>query len=88
MTTDDGNSFDTKVPRDLTPDPPTSSTVHEVTVDVSSINEKALMRRIDLHVLPWLSVLYLFSFLDRGSIGNAKVRCLPTSQSSDFDLLC
>lgn len=42
-------------------------------VDVSSINEKKLMRKIDLHVIPWLAVLYLLNFLDRGSIGNAKV---------------
>lgn len=46
-------------------------------IDVSSIDERKLMRRIDLRVIPWLTILYLFSFLDRGSIGNAKVRpCL------------
>jgi hypothetical protein len=42
-------------------------------VDVSAIDEKNLMWKVDLHVLPWLTILYLFSFLDRGSIGNAKV---------------
>ena len=43
-------------------------------VDTSGIDERKLMRRIDWHVVPWLAVLYLLNFLDRGSIGNARVR--------------
>jgi hypothetical protein len=43
-------------------------------VDTSHVNQKELMRRIDIHVIPWLAVLYFLNFLDRGSIGNAKVR--------------
>lgn len=42
-------------------------------VDTSGSGEKKLMRRIDCHVAPWLAVLYLLNFLDRGNIGNAKV---------------
>lgn len=49
------------------------STVYSQDVDVSDIDEKRLMRKVDLHVVPWLSFLYLLSFLDRGTIGNAKV---------------
>ena len=45
-------------------------------VDVSNINEHKLMRRIDWHVVPWLAVLYLWNFLDRGNIGNARVCAL------------
>lgn len=37
-----------------------------------SIDEKAVLRKIDIHIIPWLAFLYLLSFLDRGSIGNAK----------------
>ena len=37
------------------------------------IDEKALLRKIDIHVIPWLTLLYLLNFMDRGSIGNAKV---------------
>ena len=51
-------------------------------VDTSSIDERKLMRKIDWHVVPWLAVLYLLNFLDRGSIGNAKVstqRATPLS---------
>ena len=43
-------------------------------VDTSSIDEHKLMRRIDWHVVPWLAILYLLNFLDRGNIGNARVR--------------
>lgn len=42
-------------------------------VDTSDIDEKKLLWKIDLHVIPWLTFVYLLNFLDRGSIGNAKV---------------
>ena len=47
--------------------------VYRPEVDTSGIDEKQLMRRIDWHVVPWLALLYLLNFLDRGNIGNAKV---------------
>ena len=43
-------------------------------IDVSDVDEKKLMRKVDWWLIPWLSFLYLLSFLDRTSIGNAKVR--------------
>lgn len=39
---------------------------------------KRIMRKLDLRVLPVASVLYLFSFLDRSAIGNAKVAGMAT----------
>ena len=42
-------------------------------IDVSGVDEKKLVRKLDLALIPWLSLLYLLSFLDRTSIGNAKV---------------
>ena len=42
-------------------------------LDVSQVDERKLMRKIDLRLVPWLWLLYLLSFLDRTSIGNAKV---------------
>jgi sugar phosphate permease len=35
--------------------------------------DKALLRKLDFKLIPWLSFLYLISFLDRTNIGNAKV---------------
>ena len=41
--------------------------------DLANIDEKKLVRKIDFVLIPWLSFLYLVAFLDRTSIGNAKV---------------
>jgi len=38
-----------------------------------NIDESALMRRIDIRVIPILCVLYLFAYLDRVNIANAAV---------------
>jgi sugar phosphate permease len=38
-----------------------------------SQQDKALLRKLDFRLIPWLSFLYLISFLDRTNIGNAKV---------------
>ena len=34
--------------------------------------EKRLMAKIDLHLLPFLCILYLLAFLDRINVGNAR----------------
>ncbi|CDR99136.1 hypothetical protein, partial [Sporisorium scitamineum] len=39
----------------------------------ADVDEKKLMRKNDLRLIPWLSVLYLLSFLDRSAIGNARL---------------
>jgi hypothetical protein len=39
----------------------------------STVNEAALVRKLDLHLLPPLTLLYLLSFLDRS---NGKLTCL------------
>ncbi len=44
-----------------------------VEIDTSHIDEKKLIRKLDLALIPWLSFLYFLAFLDRTSIGNAKV---------------
>lgn len=35
--------------------------------------EAALVRRLDLRILPWVGLLYLFAYLDRVNIGNAVI---------------
>ncbi|PLB44440.1 MFS general substrate transporter [Aspergillus steynii IBT 23096] len=42
------------------------------------INEKALLRKLDLRLLPPLTILYLLSFLDRSNVGNARLEGLTT----------
>jgi MFS transporter, ACS family, DAL5 transporter family protein len=34
---------------------------------VSGINEKSLLRKLDMHLLPAVGILYLLSFLDRSN---------------------
>jgi len=38
-------------------------------VDASGVDERKLLRKVDLALIPWLCLLYLLSFLDRTSIG-------------------
>ncbi|KAL6302244.1 MFS general substrate transporter [Sparassis latifolia] len=40
--------------------------------------ERRLWRKVDMHLLPILTIMYLCSFLDRGNIGNAKLQGLTT----------
>lgn len=70
------------------PDPDANLTEEERAAEVSPVHtlaqytrtntltfsqDKKLLRKLDLHLIPWLSLLYLVSFLDRTNIGNAKV---------------
>jgi sugar phosphate permease len=40
------------------------------------LDEKAILRKMDLRLIPMLALLYLLSFLDRGNIGNARIEGL------------
>ena len=39
----------------------------------AGVDEAKLLRKIDMRLIPWLSFLYLLSFLDRSAIGNARL---------------
>ncbi|KAI4526357.1 MFS general substrate transporter [Schizophyllum commune Loenen D] len=45
----------------------------DASLEASGIDERKLMRKVDWHVIPWLALLYLLNFLDRGNVGNAKL---------------
>ncbi|KZV75499.1 MFS general substrate transporter [Peniophora sp. CONT] len=47
--------------------------VYRPEVDTSSVDERKLMRKIDLRLVPFLALLYLMNSLDRGAIGNARL---------------
>lgn len=56
-----------------------STKAHAVNSGVSSsqrdpATEKALLRKLDLHVVAPLGILFLLAFLDRVNIGNAKIQ--------------
>lgn len=45
--------------------------------------EKRVVWKLDLRLIPWLSLLYLLSFLDRTNIGNAKLQGVRVLSSDD-----
>jgi hypothetical protein len=40
-----------------------------VAADIDPVIEKRVIRKLDLHIVPLLSALYLLAFLDRSNIG-------------------
>ncbi|KAH8160043.1 hypothetical protein CIB48_g8197 [Xylaria polymorpha] len=40
------------------------------------LDEKKILRKMDMRLIPMLALLYLLAFLDRGNIGNAKIEGL------------
>ncbi|KAI6348139.1 hypothetical protein MCOR25_010850 [Pyricularia grisea] len=53
--------------------------------------DRKLMWKVDLALVPWLSLLYLMSFLDRTNIGNARLAGLESdlgmkADGSDYNL--
>lgn len=56
--------------------------VDAVDVEHGEINEKRILRKMDIRLIPMLSLLYFLSFLDRGNIGNARIEGLE----EDLDL--
>lgn len=47
-------------------------------VGAVTINEGALLRKIDFRLLPAVGILYLLSFLDRSNVANARIEGLAT----------
>lgn len=40
------------------------------------MQDRRLLWKLDLRLIPWLSLLYLAAFLDRTNVGNAKIEGL------------
>lgn len=60
--------FETATVDTLPPDPDDSLSAEE-----RAKIDRALLWKLDIQLIPWLSFLYLISFLDRTNIGNARV---------------
>jgi MFS family permease len=68
---DSSSEIEPKEPTSPASDPEDAS-------ETEKINERALVRRLDLTLLPPLTLLYLLSFLDRSNVGNARIEGLTT----------
>lgn len=55
-----------------------ASSDSDVEVASGTIDEKRLLRILDLRLLPAVSILYLLSFLDRSNVANARLEGLTT----------
>ncbi|KAH6885643.1 major facilitator superfamily domain-containing protein [Coprinopsis sp. MPI-PUGE-AT-0042] len=51
---------------------PTSGSALELS-DITEEDRQRVLRKMDWHLLPFISLLYLLSFLDRSNIGNARI---------------
>lgn len=51
---------------------------HVPLTDEEKMLSRALNRKLDVWLLPFLSLLYLFNGLDRGNVGNAETQGDPT----------
>ncbi|KAI9361140.1 major facilitator superfamily domain-containing protein [Zopfochytrium polystomum] len=40
---------------------------------IDPAQERIILRKIDIRIIPWMLVMYLLSFLDRVNIGNARI---------------
>lgn len=74
MSTDEKRNDDSKM------DARGASTPSDSDIEVipETINEKRLLRMLDLRLLPAVSILYLLSFLDRSNVANARIEGLTT----------
>ncbi|KAM3421949.1 putative transporter [Cercospora zeina] len=61
----------TMYPKNYSADPSDGEDGHVITIDRAK--EKKLVRKLDLHIIPVVMLLYLLSFLDRVNIGNARL---------------
>lgn len=47
--------------------PPSEDSREEIDIESSAVNEQALIRKLDIRLLPAVTILYLLSFLDRAN---------------------
>lgn len=64
---------DPKADKNVVDGSPNAKPLYQPEVDTSEVDERKLLRKMDVRIVPWLGLLYLLNFLDRGAIGNAKV---------------
>ncbi|RPA93738.1 MFS general substrate transporter [Choiromyces venosus 120613-1] len=56
-----------------------ASSTYDDDFEIDPKEQARILRKVDLHLLPIITLLYLMSFLDRSSIGNAKIAGLAVS---------
>lgn len=66
------------------------SPIQELSIlPLDPVKEKALLRKLDWHVLPMITILYMLCFVDRINIGNARIQGLENDlgmKGSDYNV--
>ncbi|KAL7421740.1 hypothetical protein Q5752_003511 [Cryptotrichosporon argae] len=76
--TQDGVSLpDGQMPKEL--DPAIEQQIAAMSKEEYAEVERKLLRRLDINLIPWMTLLYLMSFLDRVNVGAAKLYGLNTA---------
>ncbi|KAH9860612.1 hypothetical protein J1614_011943, partial [Plenodomus biglobosus] len=71
--------------RDVKPTTANTTRIEKAVTEDTTIDfelDKRLNRKFDAHILPWLFGIWLFSFIDRSNIGNARIAGL----ANDLDI--
>nr|XP_019008895.1 uncharacterized protein I206_06581 [Kwoniella pini CBS 10737]OCF47676.1 hypothetical protein I206_06581 [Kwoniella pini CBS 10737] len=50
-----------------------SETIFQMSPEEYALAEKKLLRKLDFKLIPWMTLLYLLSFIDRVNVGAAKL---------------
>ena len=53
--------------------------------DASTKLDQTVTRKLDVHILPWLFMIWLLAYIDRSNIGNARIQGLSTELNLDAD---
>ncbi|GAA5863794.1 hypothetical protein JCM8547_006067 [Rhodosporidiobolus lusitaniae] len=88
---EDASSSSVIVNEDLPPPP--EGFIKRPAVVFSKEEEDRIYRKVDMHLMPTVAILYLLSFMDRGNIGNARLAGLEdelgmSSQQYNLALSC
>ncbi|KAK3350615.1 major facilitator superfamily domain-containing protein [Neurospora tetraspora] len=59
-------------------DPGSVTASETVDLETNTVNEKSLLLKLDIRLLPAVGILYLLSFLDRSNVGNARIEGLAS----------
>ncbi|GAA5836738.1 hypothetical protein JCM11251_002713 [Rhodosporidiobolus azoricus] len=72
------------------PGQPATDQYGRALVEINEKAEAALRRKLDWHIIPVIALLYLFCFIDRANIGNARLAGLEADlgmSGNDYNIL-
>lgn len=81
----DDEKFTTEEKPRISPPSSTHSRTPEAVAAEHGLSETKLLRKLDLYLVPGVSILYLLSFLDRSNVANARLEGLEADLGLSAD---